>query len=138
MQNKKWFWPDVSDMDGAREAARYGMWCAVFVAGVTTFVVLLAIFGVSIMGTKPTALFDAILFAGIAFGLSKNSRFAAVAGFVLFALEKIYMLVTTGSFLAVGVLGIIIGLGFLNSIRGTFAYWKLCEDSSPSARPLKL
>jgi len=130
MQNQKWFWPDVSDLDGAKAAARVGMWCAVFVACVTTLVVLLAIFGVSIMGVKPTALFDAILFAGIAFGLSKNSRFAAVAGFVLFVLEKIYMLVTTGSFLSVGVLGIIIGFGFLNSIRGTFAYWKLTSDTS--------
>lgn len=143
MQNKKWYWPDVSDLDGAKEAARYGMWCAVFVAGVTTFVVLLATFGVSIMGTKPAALLDAVLFAGIAFGLSKNSRFAAVAGFVLFMIEKIYMLMTTGSFLSVGVLGIIIGLGFLNSIRGTFAYWKLAGNSvggapSPGARPLQL
>lgn len=116
------------------------MWCAVFVACVTTFVVLLAIFGVPIMGIKPAALFDAILFAGIAFGLSKNSRFAAVAGFVLFVIEKIYMVVTTGSFLGAGVLGIIIALGFLNSIRGTFAYWKLTGGTSPSpgARPLQL
>lgn len=141
MKNKNWFWPDVSDLDGAKEAARYGMWCAVFVACVTAFVVLLTIiFGLSIMGTKPAALFDAILFAGIAFGLSKNSRIAAVAGFVLFVIEKIYMLVVTGNFLSVGVFGIIIGLGFLNSIRGTFAYWRLSGGTppSPGARPLQL
>jgi hypothetical protein len=33
---KKRSWPDVSDLEGAQEAARYGMWCAVFVAGVST------------------------------------------------------------------------------------------------------
>jgi hypothetical protein len=51
--------------------ARYGMWCAVFVAGVATLFVLLAIFGFSFMGIKPNALLDAVLFAGIAFGLSR-------------------------------------------------------------------
>jgi hypothetical protein len=54
-----------------KEAARYGMWCAVFVAGVTTLFVLLAIFGFSFVGIKPNALLDAVLFAGIAFGLSR-------------------------------------------------------------------
>jgi len=154
MESKKWYWPDVSTVEGAKEAARYGMWCAVFVAGVTTLFVLLAIFGISVMGTKPAALLDVLLFVGIAFGLSRNSRAAAVAGFILFALEKIYMLAKTGSVLSVGVLGIIILLGFFNSIRGTFAYSKMAGESSgnslsgffsgrgdepsPGARPLQM
>ncbi len=153
MQNKSWYWPDVSNLDGAKEAAKYGMWCAVFAAGVTTLFVLLATFGFSIMGIKPNALLDAVLFAAIAFGLSRYSRFAAVAGFALFVIEKIYMLMKTGSFFAVGVLGILIALGFLNSIRGTFAYQKLggatpggiatwlpggSSEPSPGARPLKM
>ena len=151
MGNKKWFWPDVSTVEGAKEAARYGMWCAVFVAGATTLFVLLAIFGVSLMGVKPTALVDVLLFVGIAYGLSRNSRFAAVAGLALFILEKIYMLVTTRSVLSVGVVGIIIALGFLNSVRGAFSYWKLTGGESaggsfldrrsapsPGARPLQM
>lgn len=153
MQNKKWYWPDVSNLDGAKEATRYGMWCGVCVASITTLFVLLAIFGFSIMGIKPNALLDAVLFAGIAFGLSRYSRIAAVAGFGLFVIEKIYMVVSTGSFFAVGVLGIVIALGFLNSIRGTFAYQKLSggttggiaswasggrSEPSPGARPLQL
>jgi len=153
MQNKKWYWPDVSNLEGAKEAARYGMWCAVFVAGITTLFVLLAISGFSIMGIKPTALLDSVLFGGIAFGLSRYSRIAAVAGFALFVIEKIYMVMATGSFLAVGVLGILIALGFLNSIRGTFAYANLSggtpggiaafvsggrSEPSPGARPLQM
>jgi hypothetical protein len=153
MENKKWYWPDVSDLEGAKEAARYGMCCAVFVAGVTTLFVPLAIFGFSFMGIKPNALLDAVLFAGIAFGLSRYSRIAAVAGFALFVIEKIYMVMATGSFLAVGVLGILIALGFLNSIRRTFAHAKLGGAApggmaallsggrpapSPGAKPLQM
>jgi len=151
MESKKWFWPDVSTVEGAKEAARYGMWCAVFVAGVTTLFVLLAIFGTSLMGVKPAALVDVLLFVGIAYGLSRTSRFAAVAGFALFIFEKIYMLATTRSVLSVGVMGVIIALGFLNSIRGTFAYYKLTageaggtgffdrrSEPSPGARPLQM
>jgi hypothetical protein len=149
MENKKWYWPDVSDLEGAKGAARYGMCCAVFVAGVTTLFVLLAIFGFSFMGIKP----DAVLFAGIAFGLSRYSRIAAVAGFALFVIEKIYIVMATGSFLAVGVLGNLIALGFLNSIRGTFAHAKLGGAApggmaallsggrpapSPGAKPLQM
>ncbi|HTP69110.1 MAG TPA: hypothetical protein VMJ35_09425 [Dongiaceae bacterium] len=153
MQSKNWFWPDVSTLEGAKEAARIGMWYAVFVAGVTTLFVLLAIFGVSLMGTKPAALVDALLFVGVAYGLFRNSRFAAVAGLVLFVFEKVYMLVKTGSVLSVGVLGVIITLGFVNSVRGTFAYAKLAggtsssdlsgffrrgDEPSPGARPLQM
>ena len=154
MQNKAWYWPDVSTLEDAKAAARYGMWCVVFVVGATTFVVLLTtFFGISMMGTKASALLDAALFAGVAFGLSRYSRFAAVAGFGLFVLEKIYMLIRTGSILSVGVLGIIIALGLWNSIRGTYAYWELGGQApaggvaavfsgksapSPGARPLQM
>ena len=132
MNNRNWYWPDVSDLDGAKAAARYGMWCAIFVACVTAFVVLLASFGISILGVKTSALLDALLFAAIAYGLSRYSRFAAVAGFALFVLEKIYMLLHTGNILSVGVLGMLIALGLFNSIRGTFAYYKL-NGGAPSA-----
>src|SRR3974390_832298 len=154
MQNGSWFWPDVSELEGAKNATKGGMWCAVFVAGMTTFVVLLTtLFKISILGVKADALLDAALFAGIAFGLSRYSRFAAVAGFALFVLEKIYMLATTGNFFSVGFLGIVIALGFFNAIRGTFAYAKLGGAApsggfaamfsgksapSPGARPLQL
>lgn len=154
MNNRNWYWPDVSDLDGAKSAARYGMWCAIFVACVTTFVVFLGSFGVSIFGVKTSALLDALLFAGIAYGLSRYSRFAAVAGFALFVLEKIYMLLHTGNILSVGVVGVLIALGLFNSIRGTFAYYKLNGGAasaggvaemlsgksapSPGARPLQM
>ena len=85
------------------------------------------------MGITSAALLDAALFAAIAFGLYKHSRFAAVAGFVLYLIEKIYALVTTGNILGVGVLGVVILFGFLNGMRGAFAYQKLLAAAPPQA-----
>lgn len=125
MNNGSWFWPDVSDLDGARSACRLGMWCATLVAGFTALVSILALFGTRILGASPYSLVDAALFAAIAFGLSRFSRFAAVAGFLLYLAEKILLLMTTGSILGVGALGIVFLIGFLNAVRGAFAYHKL-------------
>jgi hypothetical protein len=135
MNSGSWFWPDVSDVDGAKDAAHYGMWCAILVAGFTALFVVLSFLGTRLMGVTPAALVDVALFAAIAYGLSKYSRFAAVAGFVLFLIEKIYAFVVTGSILGVGVLGVIILFGFLNGIRGAFAYQKLLAAVPPQAAP---
>jgi hypothetical protein len=136
MNNSSWYWPDVSDIDGARDATRYGMWCAILVAGVTALLSLLAFSGTRIMGVTPVSLIDAAIFAAIAFGLSRYSRFAAVAGFTLYLIEKIYAFVVTGSVLGVGVLGIVILFGFLNGMRGAFAYQKLSAAASQPAPPV--
>jgi hypothetical protein len=130
-----WYWPDVSDQDGAKDAMRLGMWCAIFVAGTTFLFALLSFFGIRLMGISPSAILDAALFAAVAYGLSKFSRFAAVAGFMLFLLEKIYALMITGNFLGVGALGIVILIGFLNGVRGAFAYHKLLAAIPSAAAP---
>ena len=135
MNSGSWFWPDVSDLDGAKDATRYGMWCALLVAGVTTLFAALSLLGVGLMGVTPAALLDAALFGAIGFGLSRYSRFAAVAGFVLFLAEKIYAVVTTGSILGAGVFGVILLFGLLNGIRGAFAYQKLLGAIPPQAVP---
>jgi hypothetical protein len=131
MNSGSWYWPDVSDLDGAKDATRYGMWCAVLVATVTTLFAVLSFLGIRIMGSSPSALLDAVLFAAVAFGLAKYSRFAAFAGFALFLVEKIYTVVLTGSILGIGVLGVVILFGFLNGIRGAFAYQKLLAAVPP-------
>src|SRR5215469_11225727 len=106
MNSGSWFWPDLSDIDGAKDACRLGMWCAIIVAGMTGLFALLALTGTSLMGASPLSLVDAALFAAIAFGIYKYSRFAAVTGFALFLIEKIYQVVQQGP-LGAGVLGII-------------------------------
>jgi hypothetical protein len=135
MNSGSWYWPDVSDLDGARDATRFGMWCALLVGGVTALFAVLSLFGIRLMGIAPAALLDAALFGAIGFGLSRYSRFAAVAGFLLFLVEKIYAFVTTGSILGVGVLGVIILFGLFNGMRGAFAYQKLLTALPPQAVP---
>ncbi len=136
MSNHSWYSPDLSTADGAKSACKVAMWCAVVVACVTALFSILAMAGTK-LGNAPidgSALFDAALFGGIAFGLSRFSRFAGVAGFSLFLLEKIYMIAKGG--LAAGglFLGIFLLIGFLNGMRGSFAYHKLQTQMQP--RPL--
>jgi hypothetical protein len=132
MNSGSWYWPDVSNMDGAKDACRMGGWFAVIVAIVTAIFALLALAGTRLMGITSAALVDAILFGAIAFGIFKHSRFAAVAGFALYLLEKLYAISQQGV-LAAGVLGVIFLIGFLNAIRGTFAYHKLLAEQAKSA-----
>src|SRR5579859_1170613 len=126
MNNSNWFWPDVSNPEEARKACKVAMWCAIFVAGVTALFSFLAMAGTK-MNNIPvdgSALFDAALFAGIAFGLSRYSRFAGVAGFALFLFERIYMIAKSGPAGGGLFMGIFILLGFLHGMRGAFAYHK--------------
>lgn len=133
MTSNSWYQPDLSTVDGAKSACKTAMWCAVVVASVTALFSILAMAGTK-LGNAPidgTALFDAALFGAIAFGLSRFSRFAGVAGFALFLLEKIYM-VTKGGFAAGGIfLGIFLLIGFFNGLRGAFAYHKLHTQMQP-------
>ena len=135
MNNGSWYWPDVSDLDGAKDATKYGMWCAIIVAAITAGLSVLTIMGMGIRGISAYALVDAFVFAGIAYGLSRYSRFAAVAGFVLHLAEKIYAYAVTGSILGVGVLAVIVLFGLLNGMRGTFAYQELLAAAHPQAVP---
>jgi len=135
MNNGSWYWPDVSDSDGAKDATKYGMWCAIIVAAITAGLSVLTIMGMGIRGISAYALIDAFAFAGIAYGLSRYSRFAAVAGFVLYLAEKIYAYVVTGSILGVGVLVEDDLFGLLNGIRGAFAYQKLLVAAPPQSVP---
>jgi hypothetical protein len=125
MNTGSWYRPDLSDLDGAKTACRSGMWCAIVVASITSLFAFLAIAGIKAFPIDGSALFDAALFGGIAFGLSRCSRFAGVAGFGLFLLERIYMVAKTGFMVGTGIFGIILLIGFFNAMRGAFAYKKL-------------
>jgi hypothetical protein len=132
MNSGSWYWPDVSELDGAKDATQVGMWCAVAVAGFTVISVFLPfVFFIGVPKSAPATLADGVVFGAIAYGISRYSRFAAVAGFVLFLLEKIYTYVVTGTILGVGVVGVILLIGFLNGVRGAFAFHKLPATADP-------
>lgn len=121
------FWPDVSTLEDARWATKQGMWASVFVAGMTGLVSSAAFFlHKPIVGVRGSGLVDAAIFACIAWGIYKNSRFAAVSGLVFYLIERIYMLkggVAGGPGAAVMV--VFLTLAFVTAVRGTFAHRKL-------------
>lgn len=135
MNKSNWFWPDVSNADEAKKACHVAMWCAVFVAVVTTIVALLALSGnkMANMPIDGSALIDAAIFGGIAFGLYRCSRVAGVAGFALFLFERIYMISKAGPTGGGLFMGIFLLLGFLHGMRGALSYHKL---KNPPAVPL--
>ena len=135
MNKNSWFWPDVTTPDGAKGACRAAMWCAVFVAGITTVVALIAIAGIKgiPIPVDGSALLDAAIFGVIAFGLSRCSRIAGVAGFVLFLYERVYMIAKSGFLMGGGILGVVLLIAFFHGMRGAFAYRKL---TAPRAVPL--
>ena len=134
MNSGSWYWPDVSELDGAKDATQVGMWCAVAVAAFTLIsTVLPFVFFIGVPKSVPATLADGVVFGAIAYGISRYSRFAAAAGFLLFLLEKIYAYVVSGTILAVGVVGVILLIGFLNGVRGAFAYHKLLATAAPQA-----
>ena len=128
-----WYWEDVSDIGGAEKAMTGGCWAAGFVAGVTALLAGLSLFGMQVLGINAWALTDAALFGGIAFGIHRKSRVAAVAGLCLYLLERIYMISRTGA--GAIAFGILLTLLFINAVRGAFAYHRLAGQGQ-QARPL--
>jgi hypothetical protein len=126
-----WYWEDVSGVSGAEKAINGGFWAALFVAVVTSLFVGLSFAGISLLGIGPAALLDAGIFAVIAIGIKRKSRFAAVAGLILYIIERVYMFQRGGT--GGMVMGIVFTLLFLNAVRGAFAYHRLTEGQ---ARPL--
>ncbi len=118
-----WIWPETSDDDSAKEAAKQGVWACSFIAIVTGG---MAFF--QAMGFDSAAFVDAFLFAIIGFGIFKLSRTAAVAGLVLYLIERIYMWATFGSKNIA--MAILLSLMFVNSIRGTFSSHKIKRESN--------
>jgi hypothetical protein len=125
------YWPAILDEETARKVARQAFWVAVAVAGLTVLFATLAAFGIPmIAGVDAWAFLDAALFSVIAFGIWKMSRLAALAGLVLFVLERYwgfqgdvgfgYLLVT-----------IVFTLAFVNGVRATFKYHQVKTVAHP-------
>lgn len=128
----RWYWPQIHDVESARRAARQGRNVALLVATLTSCLALIghtyAEFAEK-TGFDAWAFLDAALFFVIAFGIGRLSRTAAIAGFLLFLLEKIVMWADDGA--ANGwIVAVFILLAFLHSIRGTFAWHRYRREYS--------
>ena len=120
------FWPTVGTVDDAKGATKAGFIAAILVALITTAFASWALYsGGSVAGfIDPWAYVDAVLFGGIAFGIYKESRAAAVAGLLLYLVEKAFQIASTGE-LQGAVVTVLFVLFFVSGIRGTFALHRL-------------
>jgi len=132
----RWYWPSVQTLQSAHKATRQAFWFALVVAVVTAIFTILdmvsAEFHDALAGLVfgPWSLLDAALFGAIAIGLYRHSRFAAVAGLVLYVIEKVAMM-SEGAIpshqtsVYRWAMPILFTLGFLGGVRGAFSYHRL-------------
>lgn len=124
-KKKNILWPDVSTAADARSARMYGVWAAVLSAIVTALAASWSLgSGKAAYGLVDVWSFlDVAIFVTVAFGIYKESRFAAVAGLTLFVAEKLYQLaVIPTSFNTTSIIvAVIFAMGYLAAIRGTYA-----------------
>lgn len=130
-KRKNIWWPDVSTPIGAQSAKMYGVWAALFSAVVTA---LLAAW--SLGSGEPAleivdawAFVDVAIFGAVAFGIYKGSRFAAIAGLVIFLGEKIYQIAVTTTVSGL-VLALILAMCYVAAIRGTYALRRFSKERS--------
>jgi len=129
-------WPILTNELDARWAVRQGMWTAIVIGVVTAAASIWAYKTaspeLSELGLSLWSLADAAMFLAVAIGLFFNSRAAAVLGLLLYLLEQI--LVWSPDRVGNLVLMIIFVLGFINGIRGAFAFhrFKMAEGVAPN------
>jgi hypothetical protein len=129
MENRKsplqQFWPEINDTASAKKAAMQGCWSSLIIAVITGAIAIAAHYGYAfILGIDIYALIDAALFLIIAVGIWKMSRVAAIAGLILFIIERGLSIAEGGGTSNVIIL-IFFLLMFINGIRGTFKYHQL-------------
>ncbi|MCX5671417.1 MAG: hypothetical protein NTU94_08885 [Planctomycetota bacterium] len=132
-----WLWPSVRTLQSAHEATRRAFWWSVvfaFMTGLMSFLALWDVPSVLAIGIGPESLITAALLAGIAVGLYRHSRFAAVAGLALIIAEIIARFSDiawpeTGSassnYAAKLFVPIICMFVLIGAVRGTFAYHRM-------------
>lgn len=125
----EWLWPSILDFDTATKASRQGFYAAMFVAATNAAMSLAGHLGYfSRLEADFTGIFDAAIFAAIAFGIWKYSRVAAVVGLSLYLLSCAYVILNFNH--KVGALTIFITLAFINGIRGAFLRKKMLQTKS--------
>jgi hypothetical protein len=134
-----WYWPTIEDESSAKHATRAAVGVSGFIAAVTALAAVLSIvYRKPMLGLDGWGLVDAVIFALIAWRISKVSRVWAIVGLLMYLVEVGYKLATNPSG-ALGVLTIISILAYINAIRGAFAYHRYRKaETNPLAPPAPL
>jgi hypothetical protein len=121
---KMWFWPNVAIRRQAQYAINEAFGAAALIALLTAVLAAMSDSGDSIPGVDSSAYAAAIVFAGIAFGIYRRSRIAAVTGLVLYVLGRVY-LIYLSSRLGSVFWSFVIAMALVNGVRGTIAHHRL-------------
>jgi hypothetical protein len=111
-------------------------WIAGAAAAVMTlFASLLPLAGISLAGFNLWNLADAVLIAGLAFGISRRSRVCAVVMLVYFV-ASIVMLVARTTLYANAAVEAIFVYFYIEGVRGAFAWHSLAKAGAAQPPPL--
>ena len=132
-----WHWPKIDDAKTARDAALEGVGVSLFVSAVTGGTAVLSILSRKpILGVNEWALFDAALFALVGWRIYRMSRVWAVLGLLLYLAEMAARILqyfeSSGgdSIPPFSVVAAIFTLGFVNAVRGTFAFERFNKQAT--------
>src|ERR1035438_6418278 len=127
------WWPDVRTLSSARSARMYGVWAAIFSATVTALLASWSLISeTTVFGfVNAWAFIDVLIFAAVAFGIYRESRFAAVAGLAIFVGEKLYQM-SVSTTTSGGVMALILSMCYVASIRGNYSLHRL-QTPPPTA-----
>ena len=130
-----WYWPTIEDESSAQHATKAAVGVCGFIAAVTALIAILSIvYRKPMLGLDAWGLIDAVIFALIAWRISKVSRAWAIVGSLMYLLEVGYKLVMNPSG-ALGVLTIIFILTYINAIRGAFAHHRFRRAENSQLAP---
>jgi hypothetical protein len=118
----KWYWPAVDTRRNAGFAIEEAFWAASLVSVLTVFITVVFMTGSEAPAQNAFGFVDAAIFAGIAYGIRRRSRTAAVIALVLYVSNVVYAFIIVGPSLRL--LPAFVTLAFVHGVRGTFAYHK--------------
>jgi len=132
----KWYWPELTGLKEAEQAARQGAGICFVIAAFTAVAA-----GVSLWLRKPvlaidaSAFADAIIFAVAGWRIWRLSRVWAVLALVIFVGETVYAVETTSGPIPPGgaFIRMVLILVLISGVRGTFAYCALKRKESTAS-----
>ena len=120
--------------DDILKKIKHGWVAALFSAGVTLVVTLIAMSGTEILGFSAWELFDVALILGLAFGIYKKSRTCAVLMLIYFIASKVLIMAETGKPTGIP-MALVFAYFFWQGVSGTFAYHKLKKHQLALGNP---
>lgn len=128
-------WPNVDTLENAKKAAHEAAGVAIFIAAVNAIVAVLILFEVKLLnGDWWAFLISGVLAACIAWRMWKLSRAWAIVGLVWWLSEiafTVYSGLRDSKYPQGAHMKIILLVGFIHGVRGTFAYHRLSREASP-------